>query len=233
MTILVVTINWGTGQLIAGSEERQSKTQSTMECDGADFSKMSTSLTRNNICYCINIILSSLFIICSCYFSCAILCGAMGYISFSCCLFSYYNLIRSETKKQKMFILTVSLKDGWEFSISKCAWCLPVIKPSIPGILYFYQHHENISPIIETRTHTDPVTNVYSSNHQATDWKLRLYPSICLSAAQRLLRPTCVHHHHSHRSPGPWPASTRACGGYITRGPSASEHEWKKNISSG
>jgi len=50
-----------------------------MECDGADiYSKMSTSLTRNNICYCINILLSSLFIICSCYFSCAILCGAMG-----------------------------------------------------------------------------------------------------------------------------------------------------------
>ena len=27
MTIVVVTINWGTGQLIAGGEERQSKTQ--------------------------------------------------------------------------------------------------------------------------------------------------------------------------------------------------------------
>jgi len=30
MTIVVVTINWGTGQLIAGGEERQSKTQSTI-----------------------------------------------------------------------------------------------------------------------------------------------------------------------------------------------------------
>ena len=27
MTIVVVTINWGTGQYIAGGEERQSKTQ--------------------------------------------------------------------------------------------------------------------------------------------------------------------------------------------------------------